>query len=69
MATKNNPKNKGLAGNKKFLNGKELEPIMYYGTYQGNGKYMAAKYSKTTDILLDEKGIPVKWDSIPLAKN
>jgi hypothetical protein len=64
MATKNNPKNKGLAGNKKFLNDKELEPVMYYGLYCGNGNYMSAKYTKTTDMVLDKDGVPVKWDSI-----
>ncbi|MDR2526250.1 MAG: hypothetical protein LBC92_00035 [Rickettsiales bacterium] len=64
MATKNNPKNKGNAGNKKFFNDKELEPIKYDGTYLGHGKYVSAKYVKTTDIVLDENGVPIKWENI-----
>jgi hypothetical protein len=64
MATKNNPKNKGQSGNKKFFNGKELEPIMYYGNYLGLGKYMSAKYTKTTEIVLDANSVPVKWDAL-----
>jgi len=68
MATKNNPKNKGLAGGKKFLNGKEIEPIKYIGTYANNGKYMSAKYIKTNEIILDSKGKPVIWDDIPVSE-
>ncbi|MDR3289735.1 MAG: hypothetical protein LBT02_00425 [Rickettsiales bacterium] len=69
MATKNNPKNKGLAGNKKFFNGKELEPVKYDGTYLGHGKYLSAKYAKTTDLVFDANDVPVKWDAIPLTTN
>ena len=67
MATKNNPKNKGLAGGKKFHNGKEIEPIMYVGNYAGHGKYISAKYLKTNDIILDETGKPIVWSSIPVS--
>ena len=69
MATKNNPKNKGSAGGKKTYNGKDIEPIMYVGTYAGHGKYMSAKYSKTTDIILDAAGKPIEWKSIPVSIN
>lgn len=68
MATKNNPKNKGLSGGKKFWNGKEIEPIKYIGSYAGLGKYMSAKYTKTTEIILDSKGKPVVWDDIPVSE-
>jgi hypothetical protein len=69
MATKNNPKNKGLSGGKKFIDGKEIEPVKYIGTYFGYGKYISAKYAKTTDIILDADGKPVKWSDIPLLAN
>ncbi len=69
MATKNNPKNKGLSGGKKFFNGKEVEPIMYVGTYAGHGKYMSAKYAKTTNIITDPSGKPIAWNSIPVSEN
>ncbi len=69
MATKNNPKNKGLSGGKKFHNGKELEPIKYIGTYVGHGKYMAAKYVKTNDIICDDSGKPIAWNTIPVSES
>lgn len=69
MATKNNPKNKGLSGGKKFFNEKEVEPIMYVGTYAGHGKYMSAKYVKTTDVITDSSGKPIAWNSIPVFQN
>lgn len=68
MATKNNPKNKGTAGNKKTYNGKDIEPILYDGRYAGHGKYMAAKYSKTTEMIFDENGKPMNWDAFPSSK-
>ena len=68
MATKNNPKNKGLAGGKKFLNGKEIEPIKYIGTYADEGKYMSAKYIKTTEIILSLNGKPIIWNDIPVSE-
>ena len=69
MATKNNPKNKGVAGGKKFINGKEVEPVMYVGTYRGHGKYMSAKYVKTTDIIFDDTGKPIVWSKIPVSNS
>lgn len=69
MASKNNPKNKGLSGGKKFQNGKELEPIMYVGVHAGHGKYIATKYAKTNDILFDANGKPIAWSSIPVSEN
>ena len=66
MATKNNPKNKGVSGKIKTYNGKEIEPIMYDGTLVGNGKYLSAKFAKSTEIILDpatEK--PILWKNIP----
>jgi len=64
MATKNNPKNKGSAGSKKQYDGRDIEPIMYIGTYRGEGKYISAKFAKTPEIILDKDGKPIKWKDI-----
>ena len=69
MATKNNPKNKGVAGNVKKYNGKDIEPVMYNGMHIGYGKYLSAKYLKTNEIILDSNGKPVLWDDIPVISN
>jgi len=64
MATKNNPKNKGSSGEKKFFDGKEIEPIKYDGSYIGHGKYMASKYAKTLEMVIGKDGKPVAWSDI-----
>lgn len=64
MGTKNNPKNRGADGAKKMLQGKELEPVLYYGKYAGHGKYMAARFVKTNDMILDKNGKPLQWSEI-----
>ncbi len=61
MGTKNNPKNRAKASEKKKHDGKELEPILYYGIHSGHGKYVAAKYAGSTNIVCDESGKPVPW--------
>lgn len=61
MGTKNNPKNRAKAIEKKKHDGKELEPILYYGVNAGHGKYVAAKYSGTTNMVSDENGKPIPW--------
>lgn len=63
MGTKNNPKNRKVVEKKK-LNGKEIEPAYYYGVHAGHGKYMAAKYAGTTQLVVDPQGRPVQWDEI-----
>ena len=63
MGTKNNPKNRKVVEKKKF-NGKEIEPILYQGVHAGHGKYMAAKYSGSTSIILDTEGKPLQWSEI-----
>ncbi len=66
MGTKNNPKNRVKNLEKKKHNGKEVEPIYYYGVHagHGHGKYMAAKYAGSTQLVLDSAGKPVQWDAI-----
>ena len=62
MGTKNNPKNsvKNLA--KRKFNDKEIEPVYYYGVHAGHGKYMAAKYAGSNQLVVDAEQKPVQWD-------
>ncbi len=64
MGTKNNPKNRVKAVEKKKHNGKEVEPIYYYGVHAGHGKYMAAKYSGSTQLVADAAQKPLPWDQV-----
>ncbi len=64
MGTKNNPKNRGKGKEKKKHNGKELDPVLYYGIHAGHGKYVAGKYSGSTQIVCDASGKPVPWNDI-----
>jgi hypothetical protein len=62
MGTKNNPKNRGAVIKHKTLDGKKIEPVLYVG---GKARYMAAKYSGTTEIIIDKtSGIVMQWDKI-----
>ena len=63
MGSKNNPKNRTGGDKKKVYNGKEIEPIVFYDT-EKKKKYISAKNTKTSDIVLDGKGNPIKWDDI-----
>ena len=64
MGTKNNPKNRVKTVEKKKHNGKEVEPIYYYGVHAGHGKYMSAKYAGTAQVVLDEALKPILWDQL-----
>lgn len=64
MGTKNNPKNRVKNVEKKKHNGKEVEPIYYYGVHAGHGKYMAAKYAGSTQLVVDTAHKPLPWDQI-----
>lgn len=61
MGTKNNPKNRAKAAEKKKHDGKELEPVLYCGTHAGHGKYVAAKYAGSNNLVCDEVGKPTPW--------
>jgi len=61
MATKNNPKNRGKISTKKQFNGKDIEPIL---VVDNGTKYMGAKYSKTTNVICDDKGSPIPWQKV-----
>ncbi len=64
MGTKNNPKNRAKAIEKKKFNGKEVEPIYYYGVHAGHGKYMAAKYAGSSQLVTNAAHKPMQWDEI-----
>ena len=64
MGTKNNPKNRVKNVEKKKFNGKEVEPVYYYGVHAGHGKYMAAKYAGSNQLVVKESGRPVQWDEV-----
>jgi len=64
MGTKNNPKNRAKNIEKKKFNGKEVEPIYYYGVGAGHGKYMAAKYISTTQLVLGADNVPLQWSQL-----
>jgi hypothetical protein len=61
MGTKNNPKNRVKNIEKKKFNGKDIEPIYYYGVHAGHGKYMAAKYSGTLQLVVGSDNKPLQW--------
>lgn len=63
MGTKNNPKNR-KAVTKKQYQGKDIEPILYHGVNLGHGKYMAAKFAGTTQMIADAAGKPFQWDEL-----
>lgn len=64
MGTKNNPKNRVKAAEKKKFNGKDIEPAYYQGTHAGHGKYMAAKYAGTLQLVLNPENKPMQWSEI-----
>lgn len=63
MGTKNNPKNRKAVAKKQY-NGKDIEPILYQGTHAGHGKYMAAKYAGTAQVIVDTAGKPMQWEEL-----
>jgi len=64
MGTKNNPKNRVKNVEKKKYNGKEVEPVYYQGVHLGHGKYMAAKYAGTSQLVMNDAGEPIQWSKI-----
>ena len=63
MGSKNNQKNRGTESKKKVFNGKEIEPIVFYDT-EKKLKYVSAKVCKSTEVICDKDGNPVKWADI-----
>lgn len=52
---------KGEAG-KRYLNGKEVRPIMYVGRHLGHGKFIAGTIDGK--LVTDAAGKPLKFKSI-----
>ena len=70
MGTKNNPKNRGKNTQKRKFNGKEIEPIQYCGSAIGHGKYMAAKYSGSNQLVfLPNASAPAEWSQLERNEN
>jgi hypothetical protein len=63
MGTKNNPKNRAKVEKKKF-NGKDVEPVYFYGVHNNTGKFMAAKYAGTTQLVTDEANRIMQWEEL-----
>lgn len=63
MGSKNNPKNRGFVEKKKFYQGKEIEPVVFYDK-ENSKKYLSAKFCKTTDIICGNNGEPIKWEDV-----
>lgn len=64
MGTKNNPKNRAKNVEKRKFNGKDVEPTYYFGVRVGHGKYMAAKYAGTLQLVLGTDNKPIQWDQL-----
>jgi hypothetical protein len=63
MSTKNNPKNRSIATKGKVVNGKDVEPLMFYD-FSKKTKYLSAKISKTNDVVCDGDNNPVRWKDL-----
>jgi hypothetical protein len=60
VASKNNPTSRGSKV-KMYFQGQEVIPAKFIGTAIGQGVYMAISLI-SGDLLLDQQGIPYKWD-------
>ena len=60
VASKNNPTSRGSKV-KMYFQGQEVLPVKFIGTAIGQGVYMAIS-STNGDLLLDQQGVPHKWD-------
>lgn len=47
----------------KVINGKEVRPCLYVGTFVGHGKYMAATYIDES-FVLDKDNKPIPYSQI-----
>lgn len=64
MGSKNNPTNRGETTNGKVYKGKKIKPVEYVGTHIGHGRYIAAQYEDTGDMLFDSNKKPIAWGAI-----
>lgn len=63
MGSKNNPKNRGVANDEKFFDGKKVKPVLYVGSNVGHGRYIAAQ-DESGKMITDQGGRPLPWREI-----
>tara|TARA_Y100000589_G_C27059285_1_gene590634 strand:+ start:762 stop:956 length:195 start_codon:yes stop_codon:yes gene_type:complete len=59
---KNNPNARGQKQEAKKFEGKPIKPVLYIGTWIGEGKYMAAE-SEDGKIIKDSRGKPIPYSA------
>ena len=59
---KNNPNARGQKQEVKKFEGKPIKPVLYIGTWVGEGKYMAAE-SEDGKIIKDSRGKPIPYSA------
>ena len=59
---KNNPNARGAKQQDKTYNGKNIKPVLYIGTWIGEGRYMAAQ-TDDGKIIKDAKGKPIPYSA------
>ena len=59
---KNNPNARGEKQQDKTHNGKPIKPVLYIGTWIGEGKYIAAQ-SDDGKIIKDNRGKPIPYSA------
>ena len=59
---KNNPNARGAKQEEKPFNGKPIKPVLYVGTWIGDGKYIAAQ-AEDGKIIKDSKGKPIPYSA------
>ena len=59
---KNNPNARGAKQQDKMYKGKSIRPVLYIGTWIGEGRYMAAQ-TEDGKIIKDSKGKPIPYSA------
>jgi len=57
---KNNPNARGAKQQDKTYNGKPIKPVLYVGTWVGQGNFMAAQ-TEDGNIIKDSRGKPIPY--------
>ncbi len=60
---KNNPNARGAKQKDKTYNGKPVKPVLYVGTWVGEGKYIAAQ-EENGKLIRDNDGKPIPYVGI-----
>ena len=59
---KNNPNARGIKQQDKTHNGKTIKPVLFVGTWVGQGRFMAAQ-TEDGKIIKDSKGKPIPYSA------